>query len=140
MTEVSSHSYAEFMRFYVLQARLLDEGDAAGWALTFGRDAVFRSPGRPAPVTGRASIQDAVGPMVADLASGQVARRHWVGMLEVEPQPDGSVRTVSYSQVVQTPRGGTPALARAGTCADTLVREDGRWVVADRTVTRDDRR
>jgi hypothetical protein len=149
MTEVSERKhgsigepggYAEFVRFYARQARLLDQGDTEGWALTFARDGVFRSPGRPAPVTGRKHIQDAVRPMADDLATGRIVRRHWAGMLEVELQPDGSAHALSYAQVVETPRGGESVLRRIGTCTDILIREDGRWVVQDRTVSRDDQR
>jgi 3-phenylpropionate/cinnamic acid dioxygenase small subunit len=130
--------YGEIAQFYARQMRLLDEGDAEGWALTFADDGVFRSPARPAPVTGRANIRDGARATVEDLAARKIVRRHWMGMLEVERQPDGSAHALSYAQVIETPRGGQPALRMTSTCADILVREDGRWVVRDRTITRDD--
>jgi len=149
MTEVSERNpdllaeqaaYAEIVRFYARQMRLLDEGDANGWAQTFARGGVFRSPVRPAPVTGREQIRDGARAAAADLADRQITRRHWVGMLEAEPQSDGSMRAVSYAQVIETPRGGQPALTMSVTCDDILIREGGRWVVQDRTIIRDDLR
>lgn len=132
--------YEEFVQFYARQARLLDRGDAAGWALTFATDGVFRSPGRPEPVRGRDHIEAAVRPIADEVASGRIVRRHWAGMLEVEPQPDGSVHALSYALVVETQPGGGPVLRRIGTCADVLIRENGGWAVRDRTVARDDKR
>lgn len=129
--------YIEIARFYARQMRLLDEGNADGWAQTFARDGVFRSPTRPGPITGRAGIRDAARAAVDDLAARQTVRRHWIGMLEVEPRPDGSAYAHSYAQVIETPQGGQSALCMLTTCADVLVREGGRWVVQDRTVTRD---
>jgi hypothetical protein len=149
MTEVSegkqdslaeSGTHEELVRFYARQMRLLDEGDAEGWALTFAHDGVFRSPARPAPVAGREHIRAGASATVADLASRQIVRRHWVGMLEVELRPDGSAHALSYAQVIETPRGGQAVLRMSSTCDDTLVREDGRWVVQDRTIIRDDLR
>lgn len=149
MTEVSepelgslsqAQEYAEFVQFYARQMRLLDEGDAEGWAQTFASEGVFRSPARPVPVSGRAQIRAGARATADDLAARHIVRRHWMGMLQVEPQPDGSVRALNYAQVIETPRGGQPTLSMFSTCADVLVREDGRWVVADRTITRDDRR
>lgn len=138
MTETDA--YTEIERFYARQMRLLDEGDADGWAQTFARDGVFRSPVRPAPVTGRASIRDAARATMDDLSARQIVRRHWMGMLQVEPRPDGSAYANSYAQVIETPRGGQPALRMSTTCADILVRDGGQWVVQERTVTRDDLR
>lgn len=129
--------YIEIARFYARQMRLLDEGDADGWAQTFARDGVFRSPMRSEPIIGRAGIRDAARATVDDLSARQIVRRHWIGMLEVAPRPDGSAYAHSYSQVIETPRGGQPALRMLTTCADVLVCEGGRWVVQDRTVTRD---
>ncbi len=147
MTEVSERKldspgepgmYEELVRFYARQMRLLDAGDAEGWALTFARDGVFRSPVRPAPVTGREQIRDGARATAADLAGRQIVRRHWIGMLEVEARADGSAHALSYAQVIETPKGGQPALRMSNTCDDVLIREDGRWVVQDRTIIRDD--
>ncbi|MES4905962.1 MULTISPECIES: nuclear transport factor 2 family protein [unclassified Streptomyces] len=130
--------YAEIQQFYAHQMRLLDDGEAEAWAETFAEDGVFAANAHPEPFSGRAAIAAGARQATDDFAARGVRRRHWLGMLSLEPKDENTVFVRSYAQVLETPRAGQPVLRASTTCADLLVRRDGRWLVLDRRVHRDD--
>ncbi|MFD3724744.1 nuclear transport factor 2 family protein [Streptomyces sp. NPDC058671] len=132
--------YADIQRFHARQMRLLDSGDAEGWAATFTEDGLFAPPSLPEPVRGRAALAAGVRSAHAELAAAGEVRRHLLTTASVEePDPDGSVRVHSYVQVVATRRDEAPRLLLMCVCEDVLVVEDGEWRVRERYVSRDDR-
>ncbi len=131
--------YTEIRQFYAYQMQLLDQRACEEWAATFTEDGVFAANGLPEPSKGRANIAAAATAARARLAEAGIEHRHWLDMLVVDQQDDGTVRTRSYALVIQIPRGGQPELHRSTVCEDVLVRaEDGSLLVRDRRVTRDD--
>ncbi|MFE2876884.1 nuclear transport factor 2 family protein [Streptomyces roseus] len=130
--------YAEVQQFYSRQMQLFDSFEAEPWAQTFTEDAVFDVPTLPAPVVGRAALASNVRRNAEVQASGGEQLRHWLGMLDARPQPDGTVNTRSYALVYLTPRGGEPKVHRVCVMEDVLVPAPGGWQVAHRLVTRDD--
>jgi SnoaL-like domain len=130
--------YEEIQRFYARQMRLLDEGAVAEWAATFTEDGVFAAQAAPAPVAGRSAIEAAAGQSARSLAAQHVQHRHWLGMLDIEVRADETILARSYALVVQTPHGGQASIRFSCTCEDTLVRAEGRILVRNRYVTRDD--
>lgn len=130
--------YAEIQQFYARQMRLLDDGEAEAWAETFAEDGVFAANAHPEPFTGRAAIAAGARRATDDFAARGIRRRHWLGMLSLEPKDEHTVLVHSYAQVIETPRAGRPVLRASTGCADLLVRRDGRWLVLDRRIHRDD--
>lgn len=63
---------------------------------------------------------------------------HWVGMLDVQPQADGSLRTRCSALVYVTPRGGGSKTLYVCVMEDVLVRTRGKRRAVHRRVTRDD--
>ncbi|KQX56321.1 MULTISPECIES: nuclear transport factor 2 family protein [unclassified Streptomyces] len=144
MSETVSTAYAslcaDIQRFHARQMRLLDSGDAEGWAATFTEDGLFAPPSLPEPVRGRAALAAGVRAAHKELAAAGEVRRHVLTTAEVdEPDADGAVRVRSYVQVVATLRDQAPRLLLMCVCEDVLVVEDGAWRVRERYVTRDDR-
>jgi hypothetical protein len=131
-------TYIEVQQFYARHMHLLDAGRAAEWAETFTADGVFDAPTLPAPTRGRAALTAAVTAAHQAMVEAGEVRRHWHGMVALDPREDGSLHVTCYAQVIHTPRGGESRLHRSCVCEDTLVREDGEWKVAHRRVTRDD--
>ncbi|MFC8081166.1 nuclear transport factor 2 family protein [Streptomyces sp. NPDC057307] len=131
--------YAEVQQFYARQAHRLDTVRAEEFAATFAEDGVFaHSPDSP-PARGRAAIAEEVrGFNERRFAEDPVQRRHWFNMLDVRPQPDGSVHTEYYALVVVT-RPGQPQPVIAPSCVvrDVLVRENGELRTLSRQVTQD---
>ncbi|WP_408896380.1 nuclear transport factor 2 family protein [Nocardioides sp. R1-1] len=139
MTEVSDEVVVSVTRLYARQSRLIDEGDAPGWAATFADDGVFDSPSYPAPAVGTAALTAFAADFHAGCVAGRTRLRHVVTNVDVLPGPDPDrVRARAYLQIVATPEGEASRLVRLTTLADDLVRTDGAWRVAHRRVRRDD--
>ncbi|MFF3487421.1 nuclear transport factor 2 family protein [Streptomyces sp. NPDC002701] len=130
--------YARVQRFYAHQMQLFDLHDADGWAATFTEDAVFTVPTVPGPVRGRAELAANVLRNRARQGDSGEQHRHWIGMLDVQGGPDGSLRTRCYALVYVTPRGGSSEVLRVCVMEDVLVLVDGEWLTRRRVVTRDD--
>lgn len=144
MIEVSDAVASQVHRLYARQSRLIDEGDAQGWAATFTADGVFASPSYPEPVVGTAAL---VGFAADFRATGERTRtrlRHVITNVDVLPDPAGDpdrVRGLAYLQIVATPAGEESRLIRLTTITDDLVRDAAAphgWRVARRRVRRDD--
>ena len=130
--------YQEIQHFYGRQMRLLDEGRVEEWADSFTEDGVFSANAHPAPQNGRAEIVEGARRAARMLSEQKVQRRHWLGMLEVREQADGTLTAHTYALVVNTPQGGKPAVEFSTSCDDVLTREDGTLRVRSRQVYRDD--
>lgn len=137
--EVPAEVVVAVARLYARQARLIDEGDAAGWAATFTDDGVFDSPSYPAPAVGSVALTAFARDFHAGCVASRTRLRHVVTNVDVLPgaEPD-RVHARAYLQIVATPVGEASHLVRLTTLADDLVRADGAWRVAHRRVRRDD--
>ncbi|MCF6525772.1 nuclear transport factor 2 family protein [Streptomyces sp. JJ36] len=131
--------YAGIQQFYARQMNLLEgrDADPDAWADTFTEDAVLESTVQEAPERGREAVRASVRAGVAQIAAQRLDFRHWFGMLDVDPQPDGSVRTRYYALALATPRGGALAVRGSLRCRDHLVRDGDRWLVRHRSLEAD---
>ncbi|MFC8919393.1 nuclear transport factor 2 family protein [Streptomyces sp. NPDC047821] len=130
--------YAQVQQFYAHQMQRFDAHEAERWAGTFTEDAVFDVPALPEPVRGRAGLAAYVRRAGAQQARTGERLRHWIGMLDVTPHPNGTLRTRAYALVYATPPGGGPRPHRVYVIEDVLVRARGKWRTRHRVVTRDD--
>ena len=137
--DVDSRLYQQIQDFYAYQMQLLDNGAVDEWAATFTEDGVFAANAHPQPYRGRDVIASGAGQAARALREREVRRRHWLGMVSVRPEGPDTVRARSYALVLETPRGGPTTVLMSTVCHDLLVRSaDGRWLVKEREVTRDD--
>ncbi|MFJ5725445.1 nuclear transport factor 2 family protein [Streptomyces sp. NPDC093149] len=130
--------YAQIQQFYAHQMQLFDSHEAERWAGTFTEDAVFDVPTLDEPVRGRAALASNVRRNKAQQARGGERFRHWIGMLDLRPQADGTLRTRCYALVYVTPGQSGSAVHRVCVMEDVLVRSRGKWRTRHRVVTRDD--
>ncbi|WP_261719655.1 nuclear transport factor 2 family protein [Streptomyces sp. FZ201] len=129
--------FQQIQQFYARQMRLLDNGAVEEWAATFTEDGVFDQ-NVAEPLTGRTTIAVAAQKRVDQLVAEGVTRRHWLGMLEVEPEDEhGVVHTRYYAFSLATERGGSPRITASTYAEDTLVRHEDGWLVRYRHVTHD---
>ncbi|MFE1288233.1 nuclear transport factor 2 family protein [Streptomyces sp. NPDC058751] len=130
--------YAQAQRFYAHQMRLLDTHDTGRWADTFAENALLHPPLLPAPVRARAFLAGYVrrGAAHRRLAGGRLD--HWVGMLDVRPQADGSLHTRCSALAYLTPAPEGPRALHVYVMQDVLVRSQGEWRITHRRITRDD--
>lgn len=132
--------YGRISQFYAEQMRLLDTGAAEDWAATFTEDGVFRQNIDAAPLRGRAAIAAAARHRVERLRADGLVRRHWLGMVRIDSEPNGTVRTRYYAMAMATGSHATGDGLRvyASTVAeDVLVASPNGWLVADRRVLHD---
>jgi 3-phenylpropionate/cinnamic acid dioxygenase small subunit len=134
----SGSLYVEVQQFYARHMHLLDSGQAQEWAQTFAEDGTFDAPTMPEPIRGRAAIAAGVAKSAEERAAAGETQRHWHGMVDVQPRPDGALEVRCYALVFSTFKGQESRLHRVCVCTDVLVRVDGRLVVSTRKVTRDD--
>ncbi|MFD5820430.1 nuclear transport factor 2 family protein [Streptomyces sp. NPDC127038] len=130
--------YAQAQRFYAHQMRLLDTHDTGRWAETFTDDALLHLPSRPAPVRAHTALEDYARAGAARRRSAGGSLDHWVGLLDVRPQTDGSLHTRCSALAYATPGRGGPRALHVYVMEDVLVRSAGHWRIAHRRVTRDD--
>jgi 3-phenylpropionate/cinnamic acid dioxygenase small subunit len=124
---------------YARQSRLIDGGDATGWAATFTADGVFDSPSYDRPFTGTADLTTFAAAYADQAHATGVVSRHVVSNVDVVCCDGDRATTHAYLQIVVTPQGGESRLVRLTTLEDLLVRgADHAWRVARRTVRRDD--
>ncbi|MFF4797242.1 nuclear transport factor 2 family protein [Streptomyces sp. NPDC001351] len=130
--------YQHIQQFYAQQMQLLDDGEAERWAETFTEDGVFDGNAFAEPAVGRSVIAAAARRAVDDYTARGIQRRHWLGMLWVQPQQSDEVLVTCYAQVLETPRGRRPELRASTGCRDLLVRGERGWLVKHRHIHRDD--
>ncbi len=130
--------YAQVQQFYAHQMQLFDSFEAEAWAGTFTPDAVFDVPTLPRPVRGREELAANVRRNAETRARSGEQLRHWLGMIDVREEPNGTLHTRAYALVHLTPLGGEARVHRMCVMEDVLVRSRGRLRVLSRRVTRDD--
>ncbi|GAB1338452.1 hypothetical protein ACE1SV_50420 [Streptomyces sp. E-15] len=136
---VSAELYAQVQQFYARQMGLIDDARPVEWAGTFTEDAVFQEASRlDAPLRGRAAIGESASARQLRLDADKIDFRHWLAMLDVRPQPDGTLRTRAYALAMRTPRGGALDIFASVVCRDHLVPvEGGGWQVRERLLSHD---
>ena len=139
MSEVPETVALAALRLHARQSRLIDEGDAEGWAATFTADGVFDSPSYPEPARGAAALTAFARAFHDSCVATRTHLRHVVTNVDVEASGrDGEVVAHAYLQIVATPEGQDSRLVRLTTLTDRLVRHGDAWLVAHRLVRRDD--
>ncbi|MDI3408189.1 nuclear transport factor 2 family protein [Streptomyces cavernicola] len=135
---VSAELYTRVQQFYARQMGLLDDGRPDDWSATFTEDAVFQEASRlDEPLRGRDAIRESSRARKQRLDEAEIDFRHWLAMLQVHPQADGTLRTRAYALAMRTPRGGSLDIFASVVCNDHLVPVDGGWQVARRELHHD---
>ena len=130
--------YAEVLQFYARQMQQLDACDFEAYGDTFTEDAEFRHTPFREPARTRAGIVRELHEFHRErFANDPVQRRHWFNMVDVDPQPDGSVNATFYALVITTRPGTTPDIAPSCVVRDVLVRQDGALRNRSRRVEHD---
>lgn len=132
--------YPRIARSYARQSRLIDTGDARGWADTFTSDGVFQSPSYPEPIQGRTQLEAFARRYTEQGIATCVVSRHVISNVDITPGADSNKLVGhTYLQIVATPAGQDSRLIRLTTTVDQLVQTTpGRWLIAHRQVFRDD--
>lgn len=117
-------------QLYARYNHAIDSGDGPGWAACFTGDGVFTS-GMSGTVTGAEAL--------SAFATGFAARlkaRHWINNLVIEADGAGA-RGKCYLILLRLKEGEPATMMATATYNDTLVKDDGNWTFASRTVVAD---
>lgn len=137
-TFVSAELYAQIQQFYAKQMGLMDDRRPDEWADTFTEDAVFQEASRIEPLHGREAISAAARVSADRHIAAGIQMRHWLGMVQVDAESDGSIRSRCYALAVRTPRGGDLEVFASVVCRDHLVpAPGGGWLICHRDLTHD---
>ncbi|MGE0699313.1 MAG: nuclear transport factor 2 family protein [Hyphomicrobiaceae bacterium] len=132
---LSPEDFAEIHNLYAYYNLCSDAGDADGYASCFAEKGVLRIDGIGLRHEGRETLRAFKR---ADAARrGTRYRRHWNGSLHLQRQPDGSVTGRCYLHGYNGEPGQPPELADVGSYVDRLVKENGAWCYAERSITMD---
>ncbi|WP_017588790.1 nuclear transport factor 2 family protein [Nocardiopsis ganjiahuensis] len=134
---VSAELYTQVQQFYARQMGLIDDRFPEEWAATFTEEAVFEEASRIDPLHGREAIAASCRARAERLEAEQIDFRHWLAMLDVRPQPDGTLRTRAYALAMRTGRGGPLDIFASVVCRDELVRSGELWLVRHRELQHD---
>ena len=107
----------------------IDFGDGKAWADTFTPDGVFKG-GGPGPVQGR----EALAAFVGGFAQNMAGARHWTNNHVIDGDGDSATHTC-YLNLIQTKDGAKSVVTARYN--DEVVKVDGAWKFASRTVNPD---
>ena len=122
---------------FARQSHCIDGGDAAGWAATYAVEGSFHSPTYKLTATGRAALTEFAENSNAGARSRGEQFRHHVSAIMLTPKSPTEVTSVCYLMILATTVNGT-RVDRSVRMFDDLVKVEGEWLVASRTVLRDD--
>jgi hypothetical protein len=109
-------------------ARCLDSGDLDGYVDNFAPDAVLFG-----DHVGHAQIREYVGGIIERRNADPSRRMHFVG----SPVIDGDAeRATVHSYLLWIQLGAESPISAAAEYVDTVVKLNGRWVFASRSLTR----
>lgn len=132
---LSAEDYCEIHNLYAYYNLCSDAGDADGYASCFAQSGILRIDAIGIRHEGRDKLRAF---KVADAARrGTRYRRHWNGSLHLKRQTDGSVIGRCYLHGYNGEPGKPPDLADVGSYVDRIVKEDGAWRFAERSITMD---
>lgn len=144
---LSASDYAEIWNLYARYNLSSDAGHPEDYAACFAPDGLLCVrgleivDGKLVRGTGEIRIQGrrdlAVFKRKDQAGRGGRYRRHWNGSIALEALGDGRVRGRAYLQAFDGQPGAVPTLAQTGVYEDILVRIDGEWTFATRTLTID---
>jgi 3-phenylpropionate/cinnamic acid dioxygenase small subunit len=123
--------------FYTRQIKLIDAGEADGWAQTFTPEGVFESPTYDLVARGRGELAEFVRLSNARAADRGELFRHWMSSTVVTRVDVDQVAVHAYVMILAVGKAGT-RVDRSLTVDDVLVREGGEWLMMSRRVHRDD--
>jgi hypothetical protein len=144
---LAAQDYTEILNLYAYYNACSDIGDAEGYASCFTHDGLLVS--RGLVVSGGVMVRGS-GELRANGREELVAhkrrdresrggkyRRHWNGSICLQRVGDGTVRGRCYLEAFDGEPGSLPVLAQTGVYEDVIVKLDGEWKFASRTVTID---
>ena len=121
----------EIRKIYIAYGRYLDDGNMAGYASLFARDAKLRL-GGVMRADGREEIEKVASMVVGGRSGGKSHRTlHLLASPTITVHGDTAIGECVWA-AVSAKDGEVPTIPHMGRHVDEFVREDGRWKIAKR--------
>ncbi|MES2169178.1 MAG: nuclear transport factor 2 family protein [Actinomycetota bacterium] len=126
----------DILDLYARQSHAIDGGDSLGWARTFAANGRFESPTFRLTATGYEQLEQfAKSSNDAALARGEHLR-HWIDAVVMTRVDELNAHAEAYLMIIATSIEGS-RIDRSVRVIDDLVKTNGEWLLASRTVVRD---
>jgi 3-phenylpropionate/cinnamic acid dioxygenase small subunit len=123
--------YIEVTQLYARYARAIDSGDGKGWSNCYAQRGRYKS-----TTFGECNGREELDVFAVDHFKRWIDKgiqtRHWNNQVLLTQNEDGTITGSVYVQLFGVKKGERPQSYLQTTYTDTLIREDGRWVLKER--------
>jgi 3-phenylpropionate/cinnamic acid dioxygenase small subunit len=128
--EPSVEDYVKIMQLYARYARAIDSGDGKGWSQCYATKGRYWS-STFGECNGRAELEVFAVDHYKRWADKGIQTRHWNNQVLME-QSGNLISSSVYLLLCGVKAGEAPTIFLQTVYSDTLIKEDGRWVLAER--------
>ncbi len=127
----SVEDYIKIMQLYARYARAIDSGDGAGWSNCYAERGQYLS-STFGECNGRPELSVFAVDHYKRWIDKGIQTRHWNNQVLLTQNADGTITGSVYVLLAGVRQGEAPQLYLQTTYTDTLIQEDGRWVLKQR--------
>jgi 3-phenylpropionate/cinnamic acid dioxygenase small subunit len=129
--EPSIDDYYRITQLYARYAHAIDSGDGRGWSNCYARQGQYKS-----TTFGECNGREELDVFAVDHYKRWIdlgiQTRHWNNQVLLTQNADGSITSKVYVQLFGVKKGERPISYLQTTYTDTLIQEDGQWVLKSR--------
>jgi hypothetical protein len=126
----STEDYIKILQLYARYARAIDSGDGKAWSECYASDGRYWS-STFGECNGRTELDVFAVDHYKRWIDKGIQTRHWNNQVLME-QNEGVISSSVYLLLVGVNAGQAPTVLLQSVYSDTLIKEDGRWVLAER--------
>ena len=127
----SFEDYIKIMQLYARYARAIDSGDGESWANCYAKAGRYFS-STFGECNGRVELAAFAKDHHRRWLDMGIQTRHWNNQVLLTQNEDNTITGSVYVLLVGVRKGETPKLYLQTVYTDTLIQEDGRWVLKER--------
>jgi hypothetical protein len=127
----SVEDYIKIMQLYARYARAIDSGDGKGWSNCYAQQGQYLS-STFGECNGRAELDVFAVDHYKRWIDKGIQTRHWNNQVLLTDNGDGTITGSVYVLLAGVKKGESPQLYLQTVYTDTLIQEEGRWVLKQR--------
>jgi 3-phenylpropionate/cinnamic acid dioxygenase small subunit len=127
----SVEDYVKIMQLYARYARAIDSGDGKGWANCYAAKGQYLS-STFGECNGRPELEVFAVDHFKRWIDKGIQTRHWNNQVLLTDNGDGTITGSVYLLLAGVKKNEAPQLYLQTIYTDTLIKEEGRWVMKQR--------